>query len=277
LLLAQAWQTLGKGDEAEELARALVTELPRRAEPLIVLATGALRRGDSADALTYLEQALALDPRNALAWYQKARALLQREDARGAVTAFRNAIELDPRSFEAHYDFGAFLLAQGAVAEAQPYLVRAYTGAPDTHRAALAATLAQLELDAPQPYLELAASEAKAGRSAEALAWVERARSLAPEDPEVLRQLATTLRRLERPGEAAASLRTLTERFPLDYQAWIDLASAHEAAQQLPEACRAAARALLVPPPSGMPAELVEATRKRMRALLETCGESSGG
>lgn len=277
LLLAQAWQTLGKSTEAEELARALVRELPRRAEPLIVLASGALRRGESGAALTFLERALALEPRNALAWYQKARALLQREDGRGAVTAFRNAVEIDPRNFEAHYDFGAFLLGQGALAEAQPYLVRAYTLAPDAHRVALAGTLAQLELAEPALCLELAESDVRRGALESALPWVARARSLDPGLVGALRLEAQCLRRLKRHAEAAGTLRTLTEREPGDYQAWVDLATALEAVGEPNAACQAASRALLVTPPSTMPAEIREAAQQRMRKLAESCGGSPAG
>ncbi|HEX6883589.1 MAG TPA: tetratricopeptide repeat protein [Planctomycetota bacterium] len=277
LLLAQAWQTLGKAAEAEALARELTEELPRRSEPMIVLASGALRRGDSGAALTWLERALALEPRNALAWYQKARALLQREDARAAVLAFRQAVELDPQGFEAHYDLGAFLLGQGALAEAQPYLVRAYALAPEAHRAALAATLAQLELDGPEPYLELAESDARRGARSEALAWLDRARALAPDSLPALRLRAELLRRLERPAEAAEALRTLTEREPADYQAWVDLATTLEANGALEPACRAAERALLVTPPPSMPEEIRTATAERMRKLRARCAATPGG
>jgi tetratricopeptide (TPR) repeat protein len=277
LLLAQAWETLGRSAEAEALARELVGELPRRAEPLIVLAAGALRRGESGQALTWLERALALEPRNALAWYQKARALLQREDTRGAVTAFRNAVEIDPHSFEAHYDFAAFLLAQGALSEAQPYLVRAYTLASDVHREPLAATLGELPLDDPGLYLELAECDSRRGALEAGLAWLERALAADPERVPALRLKAELLRRLTRHAEAAEALRALTAREPGDYQAWVDLSSACEASAQSAEACRASERALSLPAPPTMPPEIFEATVKRLRKRLEGCQGTTGG
>ena len=268
LLLAQAWQTLGRTEEAEALARELALELPDRAEPLIVLAAAALKRSDSATALTLIERALALEPRNALAWYQKARAMLQRADVRGATAAFRNAVELDPQGFEAHYDFAAFLLGQGAIAEARPYLVRAYTVAPRQHREVLRQNLVQMELE-PSVLTELANSDSQRGEPASALVWLEKLHDLAPGDDAVALKRARILRRMQRDDEALEAMRACAERAPGDFELWSELGSyLHSQGRQV-EAKAALEHALELEVPASMPPELRESSRRRLRELLD--------
>jgi tetratricopeptide (TPR) repeat protein len=272
LLLAQAWQTLGRRAEAEALARVLLEELPERNEPLIVLATGALARGDSAEALRWLARVLERDPRNGLAWYQKARALLLRNEPREAVTAFRNAVELDPNSFEAHYDFAAFLLAQGLFKEAQPYLLRAYTLAPPPHRPALRAQLQRMEFETSAELLALSEADAKNGDPAGALEWLEWAAKSAPDDVALELRRARLLRRLERTEESIAALRRCADRRPDDYEIWSELGVALHQVGRIEEARPVLERALGLAMPPGMPAELRENSRKRLREMLEAPG-----
>jgi Flp pilus assembly protein TadD len=269
LLLAQAWQTLGRREEAEELALALAEELPERAEPLTVLAAAALSRSDTGTALAFLERALALEPRNALAWYQKARGLLARGDARGALSAFRNAVELDRQSFEAYYDFAAFLLAQGAIAEARPYLVHAYTLAPREHREALRKNLVQMELEA-AVLAELAECDARRDELASALAWQERLLERAPEDQAVALRRARLLRRMQRHDEALTALEASAERAPRDFELWSELGTYLHSQGRLPEARHALEHALELEVPANLPAELGASAQQRLRALLDT-------
>lgn len=268
LLLAQALQTVGQRARAEELARDLFDELPERAEPLIVLATGALMADDPGSALGWLERALALEPRNAHAWYQKARAQLARGDGRAALVAFRNAVELDPTSFEAHYDCASFLLSQGALAEAEQYLVRAYTLAPAPHRATLRATLLQLELDEVAPLLELFGADSRRDELDSALAWLERVRTLEPDRPVHELARARLLRRLGRDLEAAAALRTCAERAPLDFELWAELGTYLHSLGRRDEARLVLEHALTLEPPAAMPTELRESTKEHLRRLL---------
>jgi len=269
LLLAQALETLGESERAAELARALVEDLPGRAEPLVILAAGALRRQDSGAALTWLERAIALEPRNALAWYQKARALLQRQDAPGALAAFRNAVELDPTSFESHYDCGAFLLSQGAVAEARPYLVRAYELSPPQHRAALRRTLESMTITEPEVLLGLAAADAQRGELRPALAWTERCLAAAPGDGRAELERARLLRRLGRDEEAVAALRAVAEKAPASFELWSELATYLHSLGRTEEARPALEHALGLEIPASYPPGLGERSKERMRELLE--------
>jgi Tfp pilus assembly protein PilF len=274
LLLAQALQTLGRTQEAEALARELAKELPERVEPLVVLAAASLKRSDSTEALTFLDRALAIEPRNALAWYQKARAMLQRSDARGATTAFRNAVEIDPQSFEAHYDFAAFLLGQGAIAEARPYLVRAYTVSPPEHRTVLRTNLVQMELE-PSVLAELADCDAKRDELAAALVWLDRLLTLTPGDDAVVVKRARLLRHMHRDDEALAALRECAERAPGDFELWSELGTYLNSQGRPAEAKAALEHALQLEVPANMPAELRESSRRRLQEILDKVNTES--
>lgn len=267
LLLAQTLQTMGQSERAAELARQLLRELPDRPEPLVILATGA--RQDSAQALAWLDRALELDPRNALAWYQKARALLSRDDKSGALSAFRNAVELDPASFEAHYDLGAFLLSEGALSEARPYLVRAYTLAPPEHRPPLRQNLAQMEFDDVAELLELAAADSKRNELGPALTWLERACGQSPENVSAALARSRLLRRMERHEEALAALRAVAEKAPASYELWSELGTYLWAQGRTDEARPVIEHALGLELPPGLPAELRQSSKQRLRELLE--------
>lgn len=268
LLLAQTLQTLGESARAETLARTLLDELPQRAEPAIVLAVAALQRKDKDGALAWLERALAAQPENALAWSHKARILWQRGEPRSAWAAFRKAVELGPTNFEAHHEFAGFLLAQGALAEAQPYLVRAYVLAPAEHRAPLRRNLEQLELDGPT-LLELQRTDAARDELDAALEWSERRTARAPEDAEAALERARLLRRLGRDEEALALFRAQAEREPEDYEVWSELGAYLHALGRKDEARPALEHALALEPPPGFPAELRASSMQRLRALLE--------
>ncbi|NOT30679.1 MAG: tetratricopeptide repeat protein [Planctomycetes bacterium] len=268
LLLAQALQTLGESARAETIARELLAELPRNPAPLIVLAVGAAAREDSLGALRWLERALELDPRHALAWSHKARLLLQRGDGRGALSAFRNALDLDPSNFEALYALAGALLAQGSLAEAQPFLVRAYALAPPAQREPLRRNLEKMELD-PDALAELLQTDAARGELEPALAWSTRRLEHAPEDAAGALEHARLLRRLGRDEQALSTLRGCLERAPESYEICSELGLFLHALGQVEEARAVIEKALLLELPANFPAELREGSKQRLRALLD--------
>lgn len=270
LLLAQALETAGETARAEELARALAGELPQRVEPLLVLATAALKRRDAVAALESLERALALEPRNALVWYQRARAYLLRDDARNAVAAFRNAVELDPTHFEAHYDLAAWLLSQGALAEARPYLVRAYTLAAPEFREPLRQNLLLLELSDPAELGELARTDHARGEWASARVFVDRLLALQPTHFEALLLSARVARRTEDVARALADYRAALARAPDNFTALSELGPYLMELERPDEARPLLERALELGPPAGWPADLRESSLGNLRRLLES-------
>ncbi len=269
LTLARTLKTAGEDGRAEELALELLDELPQRAEPLIVLATVALARGDSTQALSWLGRALRLEPRNGFAWYQKARAFLLRKDERAAVAAFRNAVDLSPTNFEAHYDFGAFLLNSGLRAQSLPLLARAYALAPPLHRAALRSTLEQMEFTEAETPLELALADRGRGELDAAGTWVERALAIDPRHGAAWVLKARILRSQERTEEALAALRAACE-IRDDYETWSELGEYLHELEREGEARSALERALAHEPPSSWPQELREKSPERLRGILRS-------
>jgi len=272
LLLAQALETAGETERAEELARALASELPQRVEPLLVLATAALKRRDAAAALEALERALALEPRNALVWYQRARAYLLRDDARNALAAFRNAVEIDPSHFEAHYDLGAWLLSQGALAEARPYLVRAYTLAALEFREPLRRNLLQLELSDPAELGELARTDHGRGEWDAARLFVDRLLALQPTHFDGLLLSARLARRAGEAERALADYRAALARAPDNFTVLSELGPYLVELERPEEARPLLERALELGPPAGWPADLRESSLGNLRKLLEKAG-----
>lgn len=266
--LANALQMQGKDAQAEALGRELLAELPGRTEPLVLLAVAALKRGDSAEGLTWIERALALEPRDSHAWYQKACALMQRGDRLGALSAFRNATDIDPANFVAHHDCAGFLLAEGLIAEAQPYLVRAYTLAPPQHRAALRKNLVQMELDG-ATLRELARADAERGEHAAALHWLDDLLVREPGLEEALLERARALRRLGRDEEALAGFRAAAERAPASFEVWSELGSYLHALGRRDEARPVLERALELERPRGLPEEVWKGSREALRGLIE--------
>ena len=272
LLLAQALETAGETARAEELARGLAAELPRRVEPLLVLATAALKRRDAAGALEPLERALALEPRNALVWYQRARAYLLRDDARNAVAAFRNAVEIDPTHFEAHYDLAAWLLSQGALAEARPYLVRAYTLAAPEFREPLRRNLLQLEVEEPGELVELARADHDRGEWDPARLFVDRLLALQPTHFEGLLLSARVARHAEDVERALADYRAALARAPDSFTVLSELGPYLFELGRPDEARPLLDRALELGPPSAWPPDLRESSLGNLRRLLEKAG-----
>jgi tetratricopeptide (TPR) repeat protein len=268
LMLAQVLQTLGESERAEALAQQLLDELPLHPAPRIVLAVAAQTRGDSAGALAWLDRALELDPRYALAWSHRARLLLQRGDGTAALSAFRNALDLDPANFEALYELGGALLAQGALAEAQPYLARAYALAEPRHREPLRRNLLQMELESAL-LRELVRADAARDELEHALAWADRLLARTPDDGAAALERARLLRRLGRDEEALAALRECARRAPASYEIRSELGLYLHSLGHLEEARTEIEQALTLEPPASFPPELRESSRQRLRALLE--------
>src|SRR5262249_38673536 len=148
-----------------------------------------------------------------------------------------------------------YLLGQGDVESARAYVVRAYAVAPAQHRAALLATLAQLEVSDPRELAELAEADWKRSELAPALDWTERL--LAQRDDPALRlRRARILKRLGRLDDALAAYQECAARAPQDFEVWSELASyLHELGRD-EEARRAVDHALELDVPASYPAEL---------------------
>ena len=124
----------------------------------------------NAEGLRLLDEAIALDPKFALAHSARARRLrfsgnrTGRDDTMAAVAAARTALTIDPQLASGHYQFGMAILHLGQIDEARRSIQRA------------------IELDSNYciAMQDLAIIEANSGRLDQAVYWARRALPLAP-------------------------------------------------------------------------------------------------
>ncbi|MBL8842066.1 MAG: tetratricopeptide repeat protein [Planctomycetes bacterium] len=89
-----------------------------------------LQQGDASGAREELARSIALDPANARAHLQLGILLLRSQDRPGARACFERALALEPDHAVAMVELGRLALAEGAVAEAREWHVRAATARP---------------------------------------------------------------------------------------------------------------------------------------------------
>lgn len=122
-LLGRAYQQQGNTDQALAAFRRAITIEPR-APCLIALgkAVQSLESLDKAEAQAAFEQAIALEPSNALAYYELGRFFSQRDQFDKARTHLMRAVELEPEFYEAYYALGRLCARAGYREESQKYL-----------------------------------------------------------------------------------------------------------------------------------------------------------
>jgi tetratricopeptide (TPR) repeat protein len=265
-------------------AAAAALEAPRRHAPddaalLGALGQLALAQGRHADAVRDLGAALERQPKATrlhyplgMAW----RALGRLDEARAHLAQVgRSGVQpRDPllesvralrRGESAYLIEGHTAYRAGDFAAAAAAYARAFEAGGSTNTGAL---------------VNLAAAEARLGRTSEALDHLEQARRLAPDSPSVLFNLGALLAGAGRPAEALVPLRRLLALAPRDDEARLELALAAFAAGEPPEAldaleplarvaparCAALVERLNAASAGGTLAARAARTRERLRA-----------
>ena len=178
----------GKLDKAVRLYRSIVRQYPRNHQAQHLLGVAYAQRGQFAEAVPFMERALAINPDFAEAHYNLGNALQALGRNEDAVRCYEKVLALNPGYADAHYNLGNALLALDRHADAiQRYekvlaLNPAYPGAYNNLGSALKA------LD----------------RTADAVRCFESAVQLAPDDAAVHFNLAVALQDLVRHDEAIA-------------------------------------------------------------------------
>jgi Tfp pilus assembly protein PilF len=125
---------------------------------------------DYADAIKWLEKAVALDTTNKDAWYYLGRAYYTKARLAEARKAFLTVLDLEPREVRAENNLGLILETEGRPAEAM-----------DAYRKAIA-WQENNSHPSEQPYVNLGNLLMEQGQSEEAIASLEKAAALAPEN-----------------------------------------------------------------------------------------------
>ncbi|HEY9897778.1 MAG TPA: tetratricopeptide repeat protein [Pantanalinema sp.] len=232
-LLAECCTAVGDAKRAEALYAELLDAHPDNPTALMALARAAQARGEFVEAATYCERVLAQAPdeespraRVLLAYCarQLAEAARLRRDFEEAflfeeVLSAHQAPSLDLLRFSAElardagylataaWRYRRLLLAYPDALEEALQLARCYP-TPDEGRAALEALWGERQVVAAAHALAMEARDQ--GEAERAIAWWDRALSIAPEHPVFLRRAADLCRREERAAEACAYYRRLS-------------------------------------------------------------------
>lgn len=162
-----------------------------------------LSQGKLDEALQAFEKAVKLDARRGTNFSRIGFIHALKGNHAAAAEALAKAIELNPKDFNALEQLGELSLKAGRLDEAVRRLESAAEAAPARSKPAL--------------YLRAAGILDKAGRSADAMALLERARSAVGDEPTVLTELGDHLvaaRRLEEAVEAYTSAARLEAKDP---------------------------------------------------------------
>ena len=190
----------GRMAEAEQFYRQILATAPHHADSLHMLGVLALQTGRHAEALFYLDQAIARQPTVAIYHVNRANALRALGDLAAAVAACKEALRLKRNCAEASQTLGHVLLDLGRPEEA----VSAYRDAlrhdpklPDLHN-------------------NLGLALRQAGHLDEAAEALRRAAASSPQDAYGQSNLAGVLKELGQLDEAESLYRDVLRRHPDD-------------------------------------------------------------
>ncbi len=208
--VASALQSMAAGqvDLAVADLMRLRDEYPGSAAVRVGLARAQVARRDPASAISELQKAVELEPKNASAQYELGTVLLRAKgDAKGAVAAYQKAAELEPSNT-------GYATALGGA------LVAAQQSAPAIDL--LAKLTAQPGYERPEGFVSLGQAYVQAKRYKDAVPVLERATALAPGNADAWATLGWAyfgLKDAAKFKESAGKARTLGYKEPnlLDY------------------------------------------------------------
>lgn len=209
-LLQQAFDAHRRADlgEAERLYRAVANLKPDESRALANLGALALQQGSPADALPWLDQALAIRPAHPPTLANRAGALRALDRRAEALATVRGALALDPDFADGLNTLGLLLTELGLAEEASAPLEKAVALTPGQ----------------PAYWNNLGIALSRTSRPAEALDSFERALALAPGYAEAQSNRAAALRALGRLQEALAATERLLATQPGHLDAWVNRA-----------------------------------------------------
>ncbi len=212
---------------AEHLCNDVLAHAPRAPHALHLLGRVAARRGNTADAIDYVQRAIAIEGHDAAFHTTLAELHWSAGNTNGAEAEFAKVLALAPRSAESHLSFGRFQLTIGVVPKAIATLKRAVTLGPQSAQA----------------HLALANAFRAGQRPKDALASAQRAALLKPKYAEaqlLMAQLHRGLRDLDKALTYVQDALTADSRYAAAYcelgAICLDLNRAEEASNYFREA-----------------------------------------
>ncbi len=179
---------------------------------------------DYANAVKWLEKAVELEPKNKDAWYYLGRAYYSRSLLRDSRRAFLTVLDLDPRDARAENNLGLVLQSEAKPDEA----MAAYRKAMEWQ----AGGAHQSE----QPFLNLGSLLLELDRAGEAIAPLEKAAELGPDNGSCHLKLGTAYLRVNRLLEAQRELEKAKRLEPENAAIHYQLARVYKQTQQIDKA-----------------------------------------
>lgn len=204
------------------------TQAARLARPqsddLKVVALDYVLLNDYDDAIRWMKQAVAFDPKNEQAWYGLGRCLYSQSEFGEAQQAFERALALDPRDVKAEANLGlAYEMAN------QP------EKAEGAYKVAVSLADADGKTDE-WPYLDYASFLLEHDRPMEAMPLLQRAVTLAPQCAECHGKLGRAMAETGQAKQGVEELRKAVTLSPQDPKLHYDLGRAYRAAGDVDEA-----------------------------------------
>ncbi len=210
-LLGYVLNRENKPKESLEMYTKAAALSPPTADDLKVVALDYVLLSDFADAIHWLERAVAMDPRNKDAWYYLGRAYYTNTRVRQARQAFEKVLELSPREAKAENNIGLIYESEAKPEEA----LAAYRKAIEWQEGSARPS--------EQPYLNLGNLLMTLERFDEAVPPLQKAVELAGNNSQCRLRLGTAYLRIGRLPEAQKELEEAVRLDPNDASAHYQL------------------------------------------------------
>ncbi len=210
-------------DSLNAYTRAAKLATPQ-SDDLKVVALDYVLLHDYDDAIRWMKQSVAFDPKNEQAWYGLGRCLYSQSEFTEAQQAFRRALELDPQDVKAESNLG---LAYEMGNEPEK--------AEEAYEAAVVLANGDAKTDQ-WPYLDYASFLLEHDRPAEAIPHLEKAVAVDPQCAECHGKLGRALAETGKAKEGVEELRKAVALSPQDPKLHFDLGRAYRAAGEMDQA-----------------------------------------
>jgi tetratricopeptide (TPR) repeat protein len=216
--------------EAETLLNELEEAHPGTS--FVAFHRGVIARQDGRfdEAIGHYEDAARKTPGIGMIWLHLGTLLAQEGHREKAISALNNAVRCNPQDTNALEALASLRAAVKVLRDPNDPKSAVYVSLQQYQQ--LSGQQLQQIRDNPQALLEFAEFQLRNQLATDTgIKALERARELQPQDPRTLAALSNGYRMAERHGEAKAIAQELTERFPTEPQAWLNLAQILGAAE----------------------------------------------